>query len=160
MTAIALTTGIPDRSGWFTQTGQVLRRWLISSWRQAWGPVMSLIQPVIWIVLGYGGYLLAVPGVIGGGALLATGLFSSMSGFSGATVLMMIGGAGMVIGLVGVAAIIFGFIQGNATVEQARARRRELSDQRDALKRELQELRQLQPPAPTNAGYMVTVFRF
>lgn len=36
---------------WFTQTGQVLRRWLISSLRQAWGPAMSLIQPVIWIVL-------------------------------------------------------------------------------------------------------------
>ncbi|MEU1971144.1 ABC transporter permease [Microbacterium sp. NPDC019599] len=52
MTAIALpTTAIPARSGWFTQTGQVLRRWLISSWRQAWGPVMSLIQPVIWIAL-------------------------------------------------------------------------------------------------------------
>ena len=48
--SIALSTG-PTRSGWFTQTGQVLRRWLIGSWRQAWGPVMSLIQPVIWIVL-------------------------------------------------------------------------------------------------------------
>lgn len=41
----------PARSGWLTQTGQVLRRWLISLWRQAWGPVMSLIQPIIWIVL-------------------------------------------------------------------------------------------------------------
>lgn len=39
------------RSGWFTQTGQVLRRWLISAFRQVWGPVMSLVQPVIWIVL-------------------------------------------------------------------------------------------------------------
>lgn len=39
------------RAGWFTQAAQVLRRWLISSLRQAWGPVMSLIQPVIWIVL-------------------------------------------------------------------------------------------------------------
>lgn len=38
-------------AGWFTQAGQVLRRWLISTLRQAWGPVMSLIQPVIWIVL-------------------------------------------------------------------------------------------------------------
>ncbi|MDY0908763.1 ABC transporter permease [Microbacterium sp. CFBP9034] len=41
----------PARAGWFTQTGQVLRRWLIATLRQAWGPVMSLIQPVIWIVL-------------------------------------------------------------------------------------------------------------
>lgn len=36
---------------WFAQTGQVLRRWLISTFRQAWGPAMSLVQPVIWIVL-------------------------------------------------------------------------------------------------------------
>jgi ABC-2 type transport system permease protein len=50
MTTIAVAR-IPARPGWFTQTGQVLRRWLISSVRQAWGPVMSLIQPVIWIVL-------------------------------------------------------------------------------------------------------------
>lgn len=48
MTAFALSTG---RSGWFTQTGQVLRRWLIGSMRQVWGPAMSLLQPVIWIVL-------------------------------------------------------------------------------------------------------------
>lgn len=46
----ALVTTAP-RAGWFTQSGQVLRRWLISSMRQAWGPLMSLIQPVIWIVL-------------------------------------------------------------------------------------------------------------
>lgn len=39
------------RSGWLTQTAQVLRRWLIVTLRQVWGPVMSLIQPVIWIVL-------------------------------------------------------------------------------------------------------------
>jgi len=51
MTAIALTTAAPSRAGWFTQTGQVLRRWLIATLRQVWGPVMSLIQPVIWIVL-------------------------------------------------------------------------------------------------------------
>lgn len=47
MTAIAT----PARAGWFTQTGQVLRRWIISALRQVWGPVMSLVQPVIWIVL-------------------------------------------------------------------------------------------------------------
>ena len=51
MTAITLTSVRPVRAGWFTQAGQVLRRWLISSWRQAWGPVMSLVQPVIWILL-------------------------------------------------------------------------------------------------------------
>lgn len=52
MTALAFDTAVrPARAGWFTQTGQVLRRWLISSMRQAWGPVMSLIQPVIWIGL-------------------------------------------------------------------------------------------------------------
>ncbi len=52
MTAITLTAApAPARSSWFTQAGQVLRRWLISSLRQAWGPAMSLIQPVIWIVL-------------------------------------------------------------------------------------------------------------
>jgi ABC-2 type transport system permease protein len=50
MTTIALTSA-PARAGWFTQAGQVLRRWLISTLRQVWGPVMSLIQPVIWIVL-------------------------------------------------------------------------------------------------------------
>ncbi len=49
MTALALTP--IARAGWFTQTGQVLRRWLIGTWRQAWGPVMSLVQPLIWILL-------------------------------------------------------------------------------------------------------------
>lgn len=47
-----LPTLLPlHRAGWVTQTGQVLRRWLIATWRQAWGPIMSLLQPVIWIVL-------------------------------------------------------------------------------------------------------------
>ena len=50
MTALTLTP-VASRAGWFTQAGQVLRRWLISTMRQVWGPVMSLIQPVIWIVL-------------------------------------------------------------------------------------------------------------
>lgn len=49
--ALAVTTAAPSRAGWFTQAGQVLRRWLIATLRQVWGPVMSLIQPVIWIVL-------------------------------------------------------------------------------------------------------------
>ncbi|SFS15464.1 ABC-2 type transport system permease protein [Microbacterium sp. cf046] len=53
MTTIAHPRAVaaPTRSGWFTQAGQVLRRWMISSMRQAWGPVMSLIQPIIWILL-------------------------------------------------------------------------------------------------------------
>ena len=51
MTAITLTPVWPVRAGWLTQAGQVLRRWMISTWRQAWGPVMSLVQPVIWILL-------------------------------------------------------------------------------------------------------------
>ncbi|MEN2738165.1 ABC transporter permease [Microbacterium sp. X-17] len=41
----------PTGAGWLSQTGQVLRRWLIASIRQVWGPAMALIQPVIWIVL-------------------------------------------------------------------------------------------------------------
>ena len=51
MTAITLTSLRPVRAGWLTQAGQVLRRWMISTWRQAWGPVMSLVQPIIWILL-------------------------------------------------------------------------------------------------------------
>ncbi|WP_395243286.1 ABC transporter permease [Agromyces sp. MMS24-K17] len=69
----------PRDAGWFTQTGQVFRRWMTGTLRQAWGPVMSLIQPVIWILLfgqvfsslgalpafGDGGYLAyLVPGVL------------------------------------------------------------------------------------------------
>ncbi|QAY74143.1 ABC transporter permease [Agromyces protaetiae] len=38
-------------AGWFTQTGQVFRRWIVVTVRQAWGPVMSLLQPIIWILL-------------------------------------------------------------------------------------------------------------
>lgn len=49
LSPVPATTTRP--AGWFTQTGQVLRRWSIVSIRQAWGPVMSLIQPVIWILL-------------------------------------------------------------------------------------------------------------
>ena len=51
MTSVAIPRPAIHRAGWLTQTGQVLRRWLIVSMRQAWGPVMSLVQPVIWIVL-------------------------------------------------------------------------------------------------------------
>lgn len=36
---------------WLGQMFQVLRRWLIVTWRQAWGPVMSLLQPILWIFL-------------------------------------------------------------------------------------------------------------
>lgn len=53
MTTVAIPTTVstPARAGWFTQTGQVLRRWLIVTVRQVWGPVMSLVQPIIWILL-------------------------------------------------------------------------------------------------------------
>lgn len=53
MTTVAIPTTVsaPERAGWFTQTGQVLRRWLIVTIRQVWGPVMSLVQPIIWILL-------------------------------------------------------------------------------------------------------------
>ncbi|MFT4211672.1 MAG: ABC transporter permease [Microbacterium sp.] len=51
MTAVTVPGPAAARSGWFTQTGQVLRRWLIATLRQMWGPAMSLVQPVIWIVL-------------------------------------------------------------------------------------------------------------
>ncbi len=123
---------------------------------------ISTNWPTLYIVLGYGGYVLAVPGILAGGALLASGLLAStVSGVGeAATVLLLLGGAGMVVGLAGVAAIIYGFIQGNAVAEQARARRKELSEQRDALKRELQELRDRQPSAPARSGHMVTVFAF
>ncbi|UUT36672.1 ABC transporter permease [Microbacterium elymi] len=44
MTALAIHAPAVYRAGWFTQTGQVLRRWLISTFRQVWGPVMSLLR--------------------------------------------------------------------------------------------------------------------
>lgn len=76
MSAVTAPAAAP---GWLTQTGQVFRRWSLVSIREAWGPVMSLIQPVIWILLfgqvfhalgalpqfgsqGYIGYL--VPGIL------------------------------------------------------------------------------------------------
>lgn len=81
MSALTLSpvTAPATRASWFTQTGQVFKRWIVGTWRQAWGPVMSLLQPIIWIVLfgqvysalgslpafaddGYIGYL--VPGVL------------------------------------------------------------------------------------------------
>ena len=79
MSALTLTSSPVTRASWFTQTGQVFKRWIVGTWRQAWGPVMSLLQPIIWIVLfgqvysalgslpafaadGYIGYL--VPGVL------------------------------------------------------------------------------------------------
>jgi len=69
----------PARASWPAQTGQVFRRWIVGTWRQVWGPAMSLLQPIIWIVLfgqvysalgelpvfgegGYIGYL--VPGIL------------------------------------------------------------------------------------------------
>jgi ABC-2 type transport system permease protein len=50
-TASVLVRPTSRSAGWFTQTGQVFRRWIVGTWRQAWGPVMSLLQPIIWIVL-------------------------------------------------------------------------------------------------------------
>ncbi|HEU0257331.1 MAG TPA: ABC transporter permease [Microbacteriaceae bacterium] len=76
---MSVATLEPGRAGWFTQTGQVMRRWLISTLRQVWGPAMSLIQPAIWIVLfgqvfrslgrlpefGSGGYIdYLIPGIM------------------------------------------------------------------------------------------------
>ncbi|WP_350348747.1 ABC transporter permease [Agromyces sp. G08B096] len=78
LVATTSTTAAHDAS-WFTQTGQVCARWMLGTWRQAWGPVMSLLQPIIWIVLfgqvysslgelpafGDGGYIAyLVPGVL------------------------------------------------------------------------------------------------
>ncbi len=53
MTTVAIpkTVSAPGGAGWFTQAGQVLKRWLIVTVRQVWGPVMSLVQPIIWILL-------------------------------------------------------------------------------------------------------------
>jgi len=53
MTTVSIPTAVaaPAGAGWLTQTGQVLKRWLIVTLRQVWGPVMSLVQPVIWILL-------------------------------------------------------------------------------------------------------------
>lgn len=51
MTTITTPSTAPVRSGWSTQAGQVLRRWLLSTGRQVWSPAISLIQPVIWILL-------------------------------------------------------------------------------------------------------------
>ncbi|TXK17159.1 ABC transporter permease [Homoserinibacter sp. GY 40078] len=79
MTALAPASPRLVRASWASQTGQVFRRWIIGTWRQVWGPAMSLLQPVIWIVLfgqvysalgalpvfgdgGYIGYL--VPGIL------------------------------------------------------------------------------------------------
>src|SRR5690606_10033298 len=79
MTALASASVRPAHASWGAQTGQVFRRWIVGTWRQVWGPAMSLLQPVIWIVLfgqvytalgelpvfddgGYIGYL--VPGIL------------------------------------------------------------------------------------------------
>ncbi|MBN9140119.1 MAG: ABC transporter permease [Micrococcales bacterium] len=79
MTALDHPSVRTARASWAGQTGQVFRRWIVGTWRQVWGPAMSLLQPVIWIVLfgqvysalgelpafgdgGYIGYL--VPGVL------------------------------------------------------------------------------------------------
>ena len=52
MTAIALPTiAATPRSNWFGQTGQIFYRWILATVRQIWGPVMSLLQPIIWILL-------------------------------------------------------------------------------------------------------------
>jgi ABC-2 type transport system permease protein len=53
MSALAPSVRVaaPHRASWPAQAAQIFRRWLVSSVRQAWGPAMSLIQPVIWIVL-------------------------------------------------------------------------------------------------------------
>lgn len=39
------------RTTWLSQATQVFHRWWLSTLRQAWGPVLSLVQPAIWIGL-------------------------------------------------------------------------------------------------------------
>jgi ABC-2 type transport system permease protein len=99
MTALASASVRPAHASWGAQTGQVFRRWIVGTWRQVWGPAMSLLQPVIWIVLfgqvytalgalpvfgdgGYIGYL--VPGilmmtVLYSGAWAGTGYIDDMN---------------------------------------------------------------------------------
>lgn len=99
MTALASASVRAAHASWGAQTGQVFRRWIVGTWRQVWGPAMSLLQPVIWIVLfgqvytalgslpvcgdgGYIGYL--VPGilmmtVLYSGAWAGTGYIDDMN---------------------------------------------------------------------------------
>lgn len=79
MTALTTAASPALAANWFVQTGQVFRRWIVSSLRQAWGPLVSVVQPVIWVLLfgqvfhtlgslpqfGGGGYIAyLVPGVL------------------------------------------------------------------------------------------------
>lgn len=53
MTATSLRTHDigTARAGWLVQFGQIFKRWMSNTLRQAWGIGASLVQPIIWILL-------------------------------------------------------------------------------------------------------------
>lgn len=52
MTTAQLTApGTGASAGWFTQTGQITKRWITNSLRMVWGVAFSLVQPLVWILL-------------------------------------------------------------------------------------------------------------
>jgi len=79
MTTTTLSPARAASAGWFTQTGQITRRWVTNSVRMVWGVGFSLVQPLVWILLfgqvfsslgklpGFGGFSYIeylVPGIL------------------------------------------------------------------------------------------------
>jgi ABC-type multidrug transport system, permease component len=52
-TAVLTASGTTTlaHAGWFTQTGQIAKRWITDTLRVVWGAAFSLVQPIVWIVL-------------------------------------------------------------------------------------------------------------
>lgn len=119
--------------------------------------------PPKYIVMAYGGYVFAPTGIFGGGFLLLFGLLTTSANLPGGfgPIFLAVGGVGVLLGVLGVIAIIYAWTAGNAETEANRARRNELILERQRLEEQLRQMRRLPPAHHTvSAPVMLSVLRF
>lgn len=117
--------------------------------------------PVKYLLIGYGGYLLVPIGVGGGATALVFGLLLASQGMASAAALLITAGvAGLAVGALGVAAIVYAWTAGNAEADAARKRREALILEREKYEDQLREHRGRSSHGPAGAPVFVTLARF
>lgn len=119
-----------------------------------------------YILIGYAGYVVGPVGILGGGMMLLYGVLASAVGAPGgyAAVFLGVGAVAMVVGVLGVVAIIWAITSAAAEADVNRKRREGLIQERDRYERQLRDMGGGSPAAPgvhtVSAPVMLTVLRF
>ncbi|MBX5484252.1 MAG: hypothetical protein IRZ16_20705 [Myxococcaceae bacterium] len=114
--------------------------------------------PTHLLIIGYAGYVLAPTCLLFGGGIALMGLLGLSNGV-GSAALVAVGAAVFLVGVAGVAAIVYAWTTGNAIQQEARRRRDALIREREAAEAELRALRSSRTDfAPP--GALVTLLTF